>query len=737
MKRYLNFVLLLILLLTACSPQPATSAPPPTAGGSVPGAAPPSQPAAGDANSAADGAAAAASSGVLFFGIGVHVEPFGVTAQGIVGNRKNDYANPPFFRRQVEDLRGLAAVVEAHGGRLTIQAQSPFTTVVLEQNNPVLADLAAAGHEIGLHFHEDAHLGPNAETLARETWCTVLQQEVDLLGQASGVTDIRYWSGGNLYPHLYEAATCAGLEINGDWKNPNTQTTDTALIGVHPWRPAGGTDGRDLSQFAAHDPDGPVIFLPSGQYDRNDFASMRNDAGSGGAEAYFRFLEESLYASLEAAEAGQVNVFHFTVHPGEYRGGPNDVPFEIIDRFLTEVVDPLVAEGRIQWATFSEMADAYIAWEAAHPGVDPRLAAAPASGGAPAPTRTATAAPTATALPPASPTAAAETETDADLQGYVMFAVNVHDWVHSDQSAETILRLVDLFERYGVRGEFYFTAPVVRAYEADYPEVIARLRDSNMVISYHVRAPHPLVSGFGDWLAELDDATLYQTLLDYETYRLDMETGGLLRDEPGGYTYVARVFGRAPAVASAQGGDSAVASTARMVYASLGALGTVLYHESGSDLEHPIQLSPEGLFVRPADFSVARVEGGNFWWNLLDSPQAETADPVYLLRQGLIAWQADNPPRPPFVNVLIHENNFYRSGSAAWGSFYYTIDENGNKLDPLSPPFDLSAPDPSTPRSAAEQEAIWQAYEALVAYAAEHLTVITSEDLPALMMTYP
>ena len=40
--------------------------------------------------------------------------------------------------------------------------------------------------------------------------------------------------------------------------------------------------------------------------------------------------------------------------------------------FLDDVIDPLVASGRVQWATFTQMADAFEAWEADHPGVDPR-----------------------------------------------------------------------------------------------------------------------------------------------------------------------------------------------------------------------------------------------------------------------------------------------------------------------------------------------------------------------------
>ncbi len=307
---------------------------------------------------------------VLLFTIGMHIEPLGTTAQGYTSG-KGDYHQAAFFMRHVQDILMVAEIVEAHGGVMTIQAQSPFTSVAIETGNTILADLAARGHELALHFHEDAHLGKNSENLSALDWCDVMKQEMALITQASGVSDIRYWSGGNLYLHVYEAAECAGLDVNSDWKNPRTQTTDLLLVGVNPWRPAGGTDGRDFSLFTQHDPNGSIIFLPEGQYDQTNFASMRRSKHQGGDEAYFAYLASQLYASLEAAQPGKVNVFHFTIHPGEFRGNPS-APFDIIEKFLTEVVDPLVASGQLQWATFSQMADAFIAWEAANPGVAPK-----------------------------------------------------------------------------------------------------------------------------------------------------------------------------------------------------------------------------------------------------------------------------------------------------------------------------------------------------------------------------
>jgi hypothetical protein len=307
---------------------------------------------------------------VLLFGIGMHIEPQGTTLQGIRSGKGN-YADPVYFEHGVKDIRAVAGIISAHAGRMTVQTQSPFTDSVLANHSTILSDLALAGNEIGLHFHEDAHLGRNSTALSIDRWCEVMKTEIALIQKASGVTRVSYWSGGNLYPHVLEAAQCASLSVNSDWKNPQTQTTNSALIGIHPWRPAGGTEGTYLSEFAEHDSTGEVVFLPEGLYDRNDFASMRRSEQSGGDKAYFEYLKKSLLASVAAAGSGQVNVFHFTLHPGEFRGS-QDHPYAVIEQFLKEVVDPLVAEGKIQWATFSEMADAYTAWEQTHPGQDMR-----------------------------------------------------------------------------------------------------------------------------------------------------------------------------------------------------------------------------------------------------------------------------------------------------------------------------------------------------------------------------
>ena len=37
-----------------------------------------------------------------------------------------------------------------------------------------------------------------------------------------------------------------------------------------------------------------------------------------------------------------------------------------------------------------------------------------------------------------------------ESSAYMTFVINVHDWIHTDESADILMKLVDLFEKYNV-----------------------------------------------------------------------------------------------------------------------------------------------------------------------------------------------------------------------------------------------------------------------------------------------
>lgn len=148
---------------------------------------------------------------------------------------------------------------------------------------------------------------------------------------------------------------------------------------------------------------------------------------------------------------------------------------------------------------------------------------------------------------------------------------------------------------------------------------------------------------------------------------------------------------------------------------------TIVYHESGTKVDRPIE-TRGGLVIRPSDFSITRwkakgEEEDSFWWN------REGWDPAARMKAEVAAWDHD---RAPYVTALIHENNFYRFGPESWTGCYYA---DRKKKEPLEPPFDLEARDGSRARSEEEQEGIWRRYQAMVAWAAAHAEVVTSEEI--------
>lgn len=289
----------------------------------------------------------------LLFAIGVHVEPH------------REYRDPARYDLDRARLLRLAEVVERHGGRLAIQVQRPFTETAQKRGDAILADLAARGHEIALHFHEDVQL-PNANARPVADWIAALRREIVLIEALTG-HPVTTWSGGNLYAQAFEAAAAAGLEVNINYKDPTTQGIPAPFMVLTPWRPGGS---GSISERTTHDPDGEIVYVPSGVYP----AHCPGAEGVPKPYTYrgFDYVTIALRNSLHAAVPGRVNTFIATVHPGDFLGpGDDEQEFAIWEEWLTRIVDPLVKGGRVRWATVVEMAEAYRTWEAGQGGAAP------------------------------------------------------------------------------------------------------------------------------------------------------------------------------------------------------------------------------------------------------------------------------------------------------------------------------------------------------------------------------
>ncbi len=315
----------------------------------------------------------------------------------------------------------------------------------------------------------------------------------------------------------------------------------------------------------------------------------------------------------------------------------------------------------------------------------------------------------------------------------VTFAINCHDWVNPRRSAETVGFVLDTLEAAGARAELYVTAPVVAAWQAEAPELIERLRHSDHTISYHVRPPHP--AAFPP-TRELLDTT---PLADFETYWQDLSTGELDRSRPGGYTLVAQVFGRRPNATGLGGSDAELNRRLVRITTARGARVAVFHHgpvEGRSGFED-LALPDEGAYPRPNDHFVARVDenghpsDGDFWWNRVASGQLSPEALAEVFRRDFLDREPGDGDGPLFSVVVIHENNFYLTGTP-WRPVYYDDPDGQN---PKEAPWDLGTTAPwVSERPPEETERIRAAFQALVRAAAGDgdTAIVTSEDIASM-----
>lgn len=307
--------------------------------------------------------------------------------------------------------------------------------------------------------------------------------------------------------------------------------------------------------------------------------------------------------------------------------------------------------------------------------------------------------------------------------GYVTFAVYVSDFVNHEKSAQTVLALIDLFTANGMRGEFYLSGPMAQLYSQEYGEVIDRLGATDMAISYHVQPPHPQIPGFQGPVTGLPVDQTLAMITRYETERLDLETGGLIVGEPGGYRYLEQLFGKPPvAVETPRTPGSGFALP---IFTRLGAQVVVL--PGVANPQQPF-ISQYEMLVRPEDITIDRwqvegVDGARGWWEMQSNEFSSAFDPLDRLQILTEAWDSE---RLPFVLVPIDEFSFYRAGPAPWTLIYY---QDGERSGPKAPPFDLNAPDSSAARSESDKQAVWEAYADMVEWAGVYLEPVTSKEI--------
>lgn len=312
-------------------------------------------------------------------------------------------------------------------------------------------------------------------------------------------------------------------------------------------------------------------------------------------------------------------------------------------------------------------------------------------------------------------------------KAYVNFAINVQNFRYLNSSAEVVGKLCEIFQKYGVKGDFYLTEVMTRRYNADHPGVISALKGQG--ICYHVRPPHPIFNGFDSRLESVSGEELRNRIAKYETEALNLQTGEFNEKSTGGFRVVKSTFGRAPSTVGCPNDNAAIKTAVCEYYKDQGAQAVVWTHGATEMGDNPYTYR-NGLLARPCDYYIDEWSAAGekmLWWNRFkDGNPGEDCFPANRIRSRIAVFDR---PRPAYVVAVIHDNNFTRRGGDPW---LYTYWKDEAKTEPRSPPYNLDADDPSSARSEEERSRIYKAYEQMVQYCAENYSVVTMADIVAM-----
>jgi hypothetical protein len=300
--------------------------------------------------------------------------------------------NEAFFFTESAKFEELARTLSKHGGILNIQAEEDWFLGV-EKFSPGLAERFVWDYNVVFSTHTHGpHCTDDEDRLRSLTDCNINKDQSD-------------WGPANdhEYPYVVDYVraqkalieSIAGISVtdhNGNWefsqvsryaeipmltlsafKNRLDQQSFDYLIN-NPFRPSEVNPLENPEGYLVHDPDTDIVYIPGwGQ------AITRH-------EERLQARMSSMFSQfIKHASPDRVNTFYIVTHVGllqardetdegiylRYVPGSGELVYsdEFLsdinywEKMLTELIDPLVAEGYVQWASLAEMGEKYIQWE--------------------------------------------------------------------------------------------------------------------------------------------------------------------------------------------------------------------------------------------------------------------------------------------------------------------------------------------------------------------------------------
>ncbi|UCF10082.1 MAG: hypothetical protein JSW65_08500, partial [Candidatus Bipolaricaulota bacterium] len=294
-----------------------------------------------------------------------------------------------YFLERTAVFSEIARTLHEHGGFLTIQPEEDWAMAALRFAPETLSSLA---QEYGVVYSTHTH-GPACRDdrgrLRSSQDCSgcrgcagwepvesdshpATREYVgalrDLLSEVSGTNVSDH--NGNFEYRLPSHLADVGIATWSAFKDHNTQATFDRLF-TNPWRPTACNAIETPELFQTHDPATRVIYIPGwGQ------AITRHP------ERIHERLAGMLGQVLCHADPDRVNAFYIVTHVDHYRseaGAPyievNEETGDVTlheeflrdlafwEKTLTELIDPLVEEGYLQWTSLPEIGRLFMEWE--------------------------------------------------------------------------------------------------------------------------------------------------------------------------------------------------------------------------------------------------------------------------------------------------------------------------------------------------------------------------------------
>ncbi len=324
-------------------------------------------------------------------GVTVPVEPAAVTHFNLVIHIEDPnllHTSRAYFKEQTAIFSELARIIHQHGGFLTIQPEQDWPQAAEEGFHPgLLAELAQNYNVVySNHTHGPNCIDPQGvprssndcntnqgweKAITNDDIVSYAQNMRQLFESASGIP-VTDHNGNFDFPATSRFAE-AGIQTLSGFKDRTTQSSYDYLYN-NPWRPGQVNALRDIAGFLTHDPATQIVYIPGwGQ------ALTRHP------QRVTERIRPMLSQFIRFADDQRVNSFYVITHVGHFysrTGDPNYMHYneasgqveysqEFLDhlnawdQMLTEVIDPLVAQGYLQWTSFAEIGELYEAWEAA------------------------------------------------------------------------------------------------------------------------------------------------------------------------------------------------------------------------------------------------------------------------------------------------------------------------------------------------------------------------------------